>query len=274
MSNKKSGKSFIFALTAVIIIVVAIIISIAITSDKFDYTSATTKAAAQSGEINQTKNPAFVNPFLSMMTEEITTENKTEFITEAPKPSHDDFTCFDDCAFIGNSRIIGFRNYGLCKNVYSVVGLNADTIFTAKAPGSDIPLIDEVKNKGYKKIYIMLGDNECGWDNKDTFIEKYSEVIDAVKVRAPEAEIYIQSVMPVTHHASSTNKFGCTNENISIINSKLVDLAKEKAVIFTNAASSVIGADGTLPDEGASDGIHLNKEYCEIWLNYLIDDTF
>ena len=272
MNNKKGSKSIIFALIAVVIIITAVIISIVVASNKDDSTSATTRSTVQNNI--HSDNPALVNPFSSVITEEFTAEIQTEFITEAPKPVHDDFTCFDDCAFIGNSRIIGFRNYGLCKNVYSVVGLNVDTIFTAKAPGSDIPVIDEVKDKGYKKIYIMLGDNECGWDNKDTFIEKYGEVIDAVKERAPEAEIYIQSVMPVTSHASSTNKFGCTNENISIINTKLVALAKEKDVTFTDASSSVIGADGALPDKGASDGIHLNKEYCEIWLNYLIDDTF
>ncbi len=193
--------------------------------------------------------------------------------TEAPRLP-DDFSCFDDCAFIGNSRIIGFKNYALVKNVYSVVGLNVDTIFTSSVAGSSIPVIDELKGKDYKKVYIMLGDNECGWGDKEVFINKYAKVIDAVKERVPGAEIYIQSVLPVSNHASATNKFGCTNENINAINELLVTLASEKGVNYTNPASALKGDDGALPDDYASDGIHLNKSTCKVWLEYLINDTF
>ena len=84
---------------------------------------------------------------------------------------HDmDYSCFDDCAFIGNSRVLDLKNYGLAENVYASVGLTVDTVFTEKASGSSVVIIDELKGKHFKKVFLMFGDNECGWPNTSVFI--------------------------------------------------------------------------------------------------------
>lgn len=194
--------------------------------------------------------------------------------TASPSTIHvtDDFSSLDNSVFIGNSRVIALKNYGLAKNVYAVVGLNVDTIFTKSVSGSTVPVIDELNGKDYEKVFIMLGDNECGWPNKNIFIDKYAKVIDAVKERIPDAEIYLQSVLPVSNEASATSQFGCTNENINALNVKIEQLAADEGIHYINPASALKGPDGALPDNAASDGIHLNKSYCKIWLTYIIEN--
>ncbi len=186
----------------------------------------------------------------------------------------DDFSILDNCVFIGNSRVIALKNYGLVKNAYAVVGLTVDTIFSKSVAGSTIPVIDELWGKDYEKVFIMLGDNECGWGNKDIFINRYSKVIDAVKERIPDAEIYLQSILPVSKKASDSSPFGVTNENITLLNSKIEKLASDYGIRYLDPASALKNSDGVLPDEAASDGIHLNKKYCKIWLTYIIDNVF
>ncbi len=186
---------------------------------------------------------------------------------------HDmDYSCFDDCAFIGNSRVLDLKNYGLAKNVYASVGLTVDTVFTEKASGSSVVIIDELKGKHFKKVFLMFGDNECGWPNTSVFIKRYAKVIAAVRERVPEAEIYLQSVLPISRAADAKNEYGCNNAAINKVNEAIKQLAKDEGVRYINPAASMTDSQGFLPDEAASDGVHLRKKYCRIWLNYLADN--
>lgn len=186
---------------------------------------------------------------------------------------HDmDYSCFDDCAFIGNSRVLDLKNYGLAENVYASVGLTVDTVFTEKASGSSVVIIDELKGKHFKKIFLMFGDNECGWPNTSVFIKRYAKVIAAVRERVPEAEIYLQSVLPISRAADAKNEYGCNNAAIKKVNEAIKQLAKDEGVRYINPAASMTDSQGFLPDEAASDGVHLRKKYCRIWLNYLADN--
>lgn len=186
---------------------------------------------------------------------------------------HDmDYSCFDDCAFIGNSRVLDLKNYGLAKNVYASVGLTVDTVFTEKASGSSVVIIDELKGKHFKKVFLMFGDNECGWPNTSVFIKRYAKVIAAVRERVPEAEIYLQSVLPISRAADAKNEYGCNNAAIKKVNEAIKQLAKDEGVRYINPAASMTDSQGFLPDEASSDGVHLRKKYCRIWLNYLADN--
>ncbi len=227
----------------------------------------TTTCAASLTQVKKTEKTSFtlnIKPIIPRPTAATT-------LPQSTSTAQTDLSKLDNCAFIGNSRVIALKNYGLAKNVYAVVGLNVDTIFTKSVAGSNIPVIDELNGKSFEKIFIMLGDNECGWPNKDVFIQKYAKVIDAVKARVPDAEIYLQSVLPVSKEASETNQFGCTNENINAMNLKIRQLAADKGVQYIEPASALKNTDGVLPTDAASDGIHLNKKYCKIWLTFLIE---
>ena len=88
----------------------------------------------------------------------------------------------------------------------------------------------------------------------------------------PEAEIYLQSVLPISRAADAKNEYGCNNAAIKKVNEAIKQLAKDEGVRYINPAASMTDSQGFLPDEAASDGVHLRKKYCRIWLNYLADN--
>ena len=195
-------------------------------------------------------------------------------VPEAPKV---DSTWFDGAVFIGDSRTEGLiLNTGLNNVIeYTHKGLMVDTVFTKPAvniDGTKVTVMDALKTTQFDKVYIMLGINETGWPYKDVFINKYGKVIDAVKEINPGAQIYVQQILPVSKEVSGTHSY-IKNEKIAEYNALIQEMAAEKQVYFVAAAEAVAGEDGTLPEDAATDGIHLKKEYCIKWLDYLETHT-
>ena len=62
------------------------------------------------------------------------------------------------------------------------------------------------------------------------------------------------------------------NDKIAEYNKRLEQLAADEGATFVNVQEAV-STDGVLPDDAATDGIHLNKKYCEKWLTYLEEHT-
>lgn len=196
-----------------------------------------------------------------------------------PVPPSDlvDLAYFDDAVFIGDSRTEGlFLNTGLSNATsFAHMGLMVDTVFTRplfNVSGEKVPVIDAMKKVEFSKVYIMLGVNETGWAYSSIFIQKYGEIIDAIREIAPDALIYVQAIMPVSQKVSSTHSY-VKNPKIAEYNQLLLQLAEEKQVYYIDTASAVAGEDGSLPDDAAPDGIHLVRSYCQRWLDYLMTHT-
>lgn len=239
------------------------------TETETETTAAATTKADKTTTVKHTKPPKTTK---TPKTEKTTKRSGSSGGKETMTYHDMDYSCFDDCAFIGNSRVLDLKNYGLAENVYASVGLTVDTVFTEKASGSSVVIIDELKGKHFKKVFLMFGDNECGWPNTSVFIKRYAKVIAAVRERVPEAEIYLQSVLPISRAADAKNEYGCNNAAIKKVNEAIKQLAKDEGVRYINPAASMTDSQGFLPDEAASDGVHLRKKYCRIWLNYLADN--
>lgn len=242
------------------------------TETETETTAAATTKADKTTTDKHTKPPKTPKTTKTPKTEKTTKRSGSSGGKETMTYHDMDYSCFDDCAFIGNSRVLDLKNYGLAENVYASVGLTVDTVFTEKASGSSVVIIDELKGKHFKKVFLMFGDNECGWPNTSVFIKRYAKVIAAVRERVPEAEIYLQSVLPISRAADAKNEYGCNNAAIKKVNEAIKQLAKDEGVRYINPAASMTDSQGFLPDEAASDGVHLRKKYCRIWLNYLADN--
>ena len=184
---------------------------------------------------------------------------------------------FDDAAFIGDSRTQGLQLYTGLPNAtfYATQGLMVDTFFSkkfVKAGGGKITIPDAMKNQTFKKVYIMLGVNELGWAYEKVFIQKYGEVVDKVKELQPDAKIYVQSILPVTK-AKSDGDAIYNNTKISRYNELIEQMCREKGVTYLHVADAVGLDNGALPAGSATDGVHLNRDYCYKWLDYLKTHT-
>lgn len=190
------------------------------------------------------------------------------------KAQDTEFSSFNNVAFLGNSRFVSVKDNKLAPNVYPVVGLDVRTVFTKHVNGSDVAVIDELDGRSFDAVVLLFGENECGWPNQDYFIKKYSEVIDAVKAKQPDAQIYLHAIIPVSAEASAQNNCGCNNETISELNERIKQLASDYNVEFIDVPPCLLDAHGNLIDGAASDGIHLNRKYASLWMSYLEETVF
>ena len=137
-------------------------------------------------------------PELSSETEAVSSDNQkaaqTEASTEAADsksyavvPAQDtpvDDTYFADATFIGDSRMEGFHmNSGLSQGTFLTgVGMTAenifDTPFIATASGTSVTVFQvSLWNTKCKKLYILLGTNDLGTYDWESFEENYASIV-------------------------------------------------------------------------------------------------
>lgn len=187
------------------------------------------------------------------------------------EPAPDEY--FDDAVFLGDSRTEGFQLYsGFGHGTYfHAVGATVASVFTKAAwetPEGKIPLLDAVAQTDCGKIYVMLGVNELGWPGTDDFTEQYKKLIDRLREDHPEAQIVLQSILPVSAKQDAKKSY-VNNERIALYNEMIEALAAEKGCYYVNVAEAVAGPDGCLRADWNYDGIHLNPPGCRAWLHYL-----
>ena len=107
-----------------------------------------------------------------------------------------------------------------------------------------------------------------GWVYSSIFIDKYSQLIDSIKQVKPNCEVIVQSIIPVTESKSNSDDI-YNNSKIAKYNEYIKEVAKDKNVNYLDVKSVMIDSDGNLPEGASTDGIHIGKNYCEKWLEYL-----
>lgn len=197
-------------------------------------------------------------------------EEPEESLVEESAPVED--TYFEDAVFLGDSRTEGFALYsGLEEGTYfCAVGATVESVFS-KAVETEVgrlPLLDAMAETACGKIYVMLGVNELGWAKTETFRTQYAKLIDRLRTDHPEAEVIIQSILPVSAKQEEKGSY-VNNTRIAEYNEILQELANEKGCPFLNVAEAVSEEDGTLRADWNFDGVHLNPKGCRVWLEYL-----
>ncbi len=194
-----------------------------------------------------------------------------------PESDPVDDSWFDDAVFIGDSRVEGFRTQSGLSNAQYLAekGMNVSAVFTEdyiRQGGDKVTVLEALEGMSFSKVYIKLGINELGWYYPEIFIEDYSELIDAIREINPGAAIYVQSIIVVSRDKSDQDEI-YNNENISLFNGLLLDMAQEKGVHYLDLNEVLADEDGYLPEDASFDGVHLKPDYCKIWLDYLKTHT-
>lgn len=196
--------------------------------------------------------------------------------TESSAASADAESWFDDAVFIGDSRTMGLENVGGLGDAtfYAVEGLMVSTAYTKadiRLNGNLVTVMQAMQNSRFDKVYIMLGVNELGWSSPTAFEDGYRKMITDIKACQPGAAIYLQAILPVTAAKSAEGVY--TNDKIAAYNRQIQQIAGEEQAVYLPVDTAVANQDGMLPDDAASDGVHLNAKYCGIWRDYLVGHT-
>ncbi len=184
---------------------------------------------------------------------------------------------FEDAVFIGNSLEQGFMIYsGLTvADMYATQSITVDNIYHEKAVnaggGEYITILDAVAQGSYRKIYVMLGLNEISL-NTETFSRLYGKLIDELRELQPDADVYLQSMTPVSARQSGSGSV-FNNDRIREYNEVIRLLAEEKQAHYVHVYDSLADEEGNLPSGWSHDGIHPYSQYYSLWLDYLKTHT-
>lgn len=203
-----------------------------------------------------------------------------DFSQPVPESAAVDNSYFSDAAFVGDSRTDGFMIYsgiGTGKNLTSN-GLSIFQLEEKKAltiEGEEYTLLEALGMEQYGKVYLSLGVNELGVYNDEGFYQSYCDAIDQIRALQPNAVIYIQGLIPLNEEeiAETTGRTYLTNEHLRVYNDLMRQTAEEKQVAFLDLYTEFADENGALPANASRDGVHLYKEYCQRWLEYLKTHT-
>ena len=196
----------------------------------------------------------------------------TANITSKPNSN----TYMGDALFIGDSRTVGLMEYSGIDGAdyFCTVGMSVYNIH--KKPVSvpnvgKVTLTELLNGKKYGKIYIMLGVNEVGYKFSST-AEKYSELIEFIKDKQPNAVIFIQANLHVSKSRSDSDKV-VNNIAINGLNVELSKLADGKRIFYLDANILFDDEAGGLSADKSEDSTHLYAKYYKEWGEWIVKQT-
>lgn len=210
-----------------------------------------------------------------------------DFSLPAPETGAVEDDWFSDAVFLGDSRSDGLRLYSGIRGadflaykslmVFQVTGtggVDAKAI-PKNGVGDKKTALAWLEEKQYGKVYVMFGINELGYGDDQAFQDAFALLIDEIRVRQPEAVIYIQSLIPVEpEKAHQMNPaVWLNNENVANYNESLRRVCADKRAVYVDVQSVMADDSGTLPAEGTTDGIHFTRSWYEKWYGYLKTHT-
>lgn len=171
----------------------------------------------------------------------------------------EDESFFDDALFIGDSRMVSSAYYARLgkADYFTDVGMNVFQMFSVTASDDNFDATDLttlLQNRTYKKIFIMLGINECGYP-MSSLLSAYQEDIDTLKSLQPDATIYLLKVYGVSRSVAESASY-FSPQRLQEVNDGIAGLADGKKVHCLDASHLYCDDEGYMKEEYTSDGVH------------------
>lgn len=191
---------------------------------------------------------------------------------------------FGDSVFIGDSIMLGFRNYSAKQDTYvhdiQFLAVGSYGVQNALKPVNENNIHPKYKGKKYqlweaiplmdcKRVFIMFGMNDIAPLGLEGARDKYKELIDKILETSPDLEIHIISM---TYTLEGTGKKILNNTNIAEYNTLLQEMAEENGWGYIDLCTPTSDGNGNLAEDCCSDGfVHLTKTAYMLWEAELIN---
>lgn len=207
------------------------------------------------------------------------TEDKNisdEAIDETKKELPVKEIAMNETLFVGDSRTVGLMEYsGITEAIYFCAeGMNIFNIYDNQISVPNIgkvTLIELLDNRDFKKIYIMLGLNELGYEF-DKIMEKYQELVLFIKEKEQATDIILLGNLHVTQTRSESDEI-YNNEAINRLNKAIAELADNNSIYYLDSNVLFDDANGALNQDKSSDNTHLYAKYYEEWGKWIKEKT-
>lgn len=183
---------------------------------------------------------------------------------------------FRNSLFIGDYFVSGISSekYFTYSSFASAVGYDINTIQTKdsfKLNGEALTMAEYVASfQNIYSVYIAFSAESISWMDCPTFVKKYTDFLDSIIEAQPNADIYIQPIIPINEKQAEKRGYSVTNEKIEEINSYLLSIAEKKEVWYLDMTEDFLNYDGSESEEASTNGIRLTSSQYAIWYNYVI----
>ncbi len=184
---------------------------------------------------------------------------------------------FEDACFIGHSQVVGLADYSdlHTPDYYCCIGFDAQNTIDYKyfvGPNKRYGSLDKIFHNfpdQYKKVYIMLGINDCSDedDRLDLFNNPMRRILDIVKETQPNATIYLLSLLPVGHETPNNILYNL--DNVMFYTQAVKSLSREYGTEFLDVFRLMAADDGYFRQEFVTDGIHIPAKQNAVLVNFL-----
>lgn len=205
-------------------------------------------------------------------------------LTPDPKPSaYSAAMCnyYNRSVFIGDSLMVGFRNYSLSAktsylNKAKFLCATSYSLRNALVQGSKLhptyngkkrPVWESIAEMDVDRVFIMFGMNDLAVVGVDKSCENYIALINKIKEVKPTIEI---NIISMTNVLAGHEGKGLNNASVGEFNTKLAALCAKNGWGFCNMAPLLCDENGALASVYCSDHFvhHTNKAYSEVWESF------
>lgn len=194
----------------------------------------------------------------------------------APKGEAASEFAFRNALFVGDYFVSGISSekYFAYSSFASAIGYDINTIQTKdsfKLDGEALTMAEYVASfENITSVYIAFSAESVSWMDCPTFVKKYSDFLDSVIAAQPDADIYIQPILPINEKQAEKKGYSVTNEKINEINTYLLSIAEKKKVWYLDMTEEFLNYDDSESEEVSTNGIRLTSSQYAFWYNYVI----
>lgn len=165
---------------------------------------------------------------------------------------------FSSTVIMGDSQSQGLDIYDIL-NPTSVIAVKGGNITKANSNN-----ISTLKNLYPTNIFTLYGMNDMliYKDDIDSFVKDYSSLIKNIQKELPEANIFVNCIMPVSDKVTKSNPI---YKDIDNYNLELEKMCKDLNITFINPSSILTDN----PDLLEADGMHFKPLFYKYWLDFL-----
>ena len=162
-----------------------------------------------------------------------------------------------DAVFFGDSITMGgdYQSYFDEASVVNL-GVSGDTLEEMLSRTSMISSVSP------EKIFIMGGINSLGYEDPETALEEYETLLDQIISENPDAEIYVESLLPVGEDNTVNS---VDNSEVIEFNEGLQELAESRGLVYIDLYSLYVDEDGFLDANMTDDGLHPTSDSYTPW---------
>ncbi|MEG3906503.1 SGNH/GDSL hydrolase family protein [Microcoleus sp. Pol12B5] len=123
-------------------------------------------------------------------------------------------------------------------------------------------------------VFVMIGINDLLRGSTDEgILDNQRQIIRDLRWAHPKAQVVVQSILPHSgEQATWENRdrlLAIPNSRIRAINRRLKEIASSENVLYLDLYPLFADADGNLPTELSTDGLHLNDQGYLVWRSAL-----